>query len=110
MAEQLKATFLRKKERNQAAFVAFLTAGFPTKDDTLDLLFALERGGADIIEVGVPFSDPQADGPVIQESNNIALEQGIDYAQCLSIVKEARARGLQVPIILMGYYLSLIHI
>ena len=104
MAEQLKATFLRKKEQNQAAFVAFLTAGFPTKDDTLDLLFALERGGADVIEVGVPFSDPQADGPVIQESNNIALEQGIDYAQCLSIVKEARARGLQVPIILMGYY------
>ena len=65
MAEQLKATFLRKKEQNQAAFVAFLTAGFPTKDDTLDLLFALERGGADVIEVGVPFSDPQADGPVI---------------------------------------------
>ena len=104
MAEQLKATFLRKKEQNQAAFVAFLTAGFPNKEDTLDLLFALERGGADIIEVGVPFSDPQADGPVIQESNNIALEQGIDYAQCLGIVKEARARGLQVPVILMGYY------
>ena len=104
MAEQLKATFLRKREQNQAAFVAFLTAGFPTKDDTLDLLFALERGGADIIEVGVPFSDPQADGPVIQESNNMALAQGIDSALCRRRVIAALAWGRRERLILMGYY------
>lgn len=70
----------------------------------MDVLLALEQGGADVIELGVPFSDPQADGPAIQESNKVALEQGIDYAQCLTYIKEARAKGLSVPVVLMGYY------
>ena len=65
---------------------------------------ALERGGADVIELGMPFSDPQADGPAIQESNRIALQQGVDYAMCLKYIKEARSRGLKVPVVLMGYY------
>lgn len=104
MAEQLRATFLNKNEQNQPTFVTFLTAGFPTKDDTPELLLALERGGADVIEVGVPFSDPQADGPVIQSSNNVALAQGVDYSQCLALIKDARAKGLSVPVVLMGYY------
>ena len=90
--------------QNQAAFLTFLTAGFPAKDDTPELLMALERGGADVIELGMPFSDPQADGPAIQESNRIALQQGVDYAMCLKYIKEARSRGLKVPVVLMGYY------
>ena len=81
--------------QNQAAFLTFLTAGFPAKDDTPELLMALERGGADVIELGMPFSDPQADGPAIQESNRIALQQGVDYAMCLKYIKEARSRGLK---------------
>lgn len=89
---------------NEAAFLAFVTAGFPTKEDTVEIMLALEQGGADVIELGVPFSDPQADGPVIQDSNKIALEQGVGLMDCLRYVKEARARGLQAPVILMGYY------
>ena len=96
--------------QNQAAFVTFVTAGFPSKEDTVDILLGLQAGGADIIELGVPFSDPQADGPVIQESDKIALEQGVDYGACLEYVRQARARGLTAPVVLMGYYLSLIHI
>ena len=90
--------------QNQAAFVTFVTAGFPSKEDTVDILLGLQAGGADIIELGVPFSDPQADGPVIQESDKIALEQGVDYGACLEYVRQARARGLTAPVVLMGYY------
>lgn len=85
-------------------FVTFVTAGFPTKNDTVDLLLGLEAGGADIIELGVPFSDPQADGPAIQESNEIALKQGVDYHTCLQYVAQARQLGLKTPVLLMGYY------
>lgn len=58
--------------QNEAAFVSFVTAGYPTKHDTVDILLALEAGGADIIELGVPFSDPQADGPAIQRANEVS--------------------------------------
>ncbi|KAI5994319.1 tryptophan synthase alpha chain-domain-containing protein [Pisolithus albus] len=64
----------------------------------------MQAGGADIIEVGVPFSDPIADGPAIQETNLIALQNGVDYAMILRQVKEARSKGLTVPVLLMGYY------
>ena len=104
MAHLLNETFARKSEQNQAVFVTFVTAGFPKKEDTPDILLALEQGGADVIEVGVPFSDPQADGPAIQDSNKIALQNGVGYAQCLEYVKEARAKGLKVPVVFMGYY------
>lgn len=64
--------------QNEAAFVTFVTAGFPTKHDTVDILLALEAGGADVIELGVPFSDPQADGPSIQRSNEVSLPYSRD--------------------------------
>ncbi|RKP26907.1 tryptophan synthase beta subunit-like PLP-dependent enzyme [Syncephalis pseudoplumigaleata] len=86
------------------AFVAFVTAGYPTLEETVDVLLALEKGGADIIELGQPFSDPMADGPTIQVSSDVALAQGTDAVQCLRLAREARARGLTVPILLMGYY------
>ncbi|WFC99312.1 tryptophan synthase [Malassezia yamatoensis] len=104
MSQQLNETFARKNEKNQAVFVTFVTAGFPGKNDTVDILLALEEGGADVIELGVPFSDPQADGPVIQDSNKVALENGTGYLQCLEYVRQARSRGLQVPVVFMGYY------
>ncbi len=88
MTDQIKATFAAKAAKNEAVFVSFVTAGFPTKDDTVQVLLALEQGGADVIELGVPFSDPQADGPAIQESNQVALEQGVGYTQCLDYVRQ----------------------
>ncbi|KAJ3410892.1 tryptophan synthetase [Chytridiales sp. JEL 0842] len=85
-------------------FVAYVTAGFPESDDTVDILLGLQKGGADIIELGVPFSDPIADGPTIQDSSFIALSNGTDIPKCLDYVAQARAKGLTVPVVFMGYY------
>ncbi|BGP41606.1 bifunctional tryptophan synthase trp1 [Rhodotorula kratochvilovae] len=104
MSKHLRDTFAAKEAENSPAFVTFLTAGFPSVDSTVPLMLAMERGGADIIELGVPFTDPLADGKAIQECNNIALDQGVDYTRCLEFVKEARAQGLKTPVILMGYF------
>lgn len=72
MSEDLKRVFADKKEEDEAAFVTFVTAGYPTRDSTVPLMMALEAGGADIIELGMPFSDPIGDGPTIQKSNTVS--------------------------------------
>ncbi|KAG8763095.1 tryptophan synthetase [Ceratobasidium sp. 423] len=104
MTELLKRTFAAKKAEGTAAFVTFVTGGYPTKDATVDILLAMEAGGADAIELGMPFSDPIADGPAIQDSNTIALNNGVGYEDCLQYVRDARAKGLKAPVLLMGYY------
>ncbi|KAI9139847.1 tryptophan synthase beta subunit-like PLP-dependent enzyme [Paraphysoderma sedebokerense] len=104
MAEHIKQTFAKCAEEGRPAFVSYITAGYPEADDTVDVLLALQKGGADVIEIGVPFTDPLADGPTIQYSTHIALENGTDIKKCLSYVADARAKGLTVPIIFMGYY------
>ncbi len=80
----------------------YYTAGFPTLNDTVPIAKALEEAGADIVEIGIPFSDPVADGPVIQQSNKRALENGMNLKLLLQQVKEIRQQ-VTVPIILMGY-------
>jgi tryptophan synthase alpha chain len=80
----------------------FYTAGFPKLNDTVPIAVSLEQAGADIIEVGIPFSDPVADGPTIQDSNKIALANGINVKLILSQVREMR-KTVKLPIILMGY-------
>ncbi|KII89148.1 hypothetical protein PLICRDRAFT_40783 [Plicaturopsis crispa FD-325 SS-3] len=102
--EALKKVFALKKAEGSPALVTFVTAGYPTKDATIPIMLAMQKGGADIIEMGVPFSDPIADGPAIQETNTIALGNGIDFADVLGQLREARAQGLTVPVLLMGYY------
>ncbi|KAK0634291.1 tryptophan synthetase [Bombardia bombarda] len=102
--EGLKQTFQRCKAQGRAALVTYVTAGFPLSEDTPDVLLAMERGGADIIELGVPFTDPIADGPTIQTSNTIALNNGVTITSTLQMVRDARKRGLKAPILLMGYY------
>jgi len=104
MAHHLKQTFESKRALSMPVFVTFVTAGFPRPDMTVDVMLAMEAGGADVIELGVPFSDPIADGPAIQQSNVVALEQNVDLPMVLSFVKEARAKGLKAPVLLMGYY------
>jgi len=84
--------------------VTYVTAGYPKPDDTPDILLGMEAGGADLIELGMPFTDPIADGPTIQKSNTIALQNGVTTTQCLDMVRIARKRGLKVPVLLMGYY------
>jgi len=100
----IKSTFARCKDAGRPALVSYTTAGFPSIEKTSDILLGLEAGGADIIELGMPFSDPIADGPTIQKANNIALDNGTSISSCLKIVKDARSRGLKAPILFMGYY------
>jgi tryptophan synthase alpha chain len=97
-----KLTELFSKKKTQILSV-FYTAGFPTKDSTVTIAKALQEAGADIIEIGIPFSDPVADGPTIQESNKIALDNGMTLPMIVEQVKENRKQGVSIPIILMGY-------
>src|SRR4030081_3669648 len=89
---------LRKESRR--ALVCYVTAGHPDLPRSLETLHALQEGGADIVELGVPFSDPIADGPIIQASSQRALENGVTYDGVLSLVEEA---NLEVPIVLFSY-------
>lgn len=104
MSLALRETFKKCKQEGRNALVNFITAGFPTIDDTVPILKGMQNAGVDIIELGVPFTDPIADGPTIQYANNIALENGITVSCCLELVSKARAEGVTVPILLMGYY------
>lgn len=102
--EKLSETFTKCKEENKVAFIPYITAGYPTLKDTVPLMLSLQNSGADIIELGMPFSDPLADGPTIQKSSFIALNNGVTLKDCINYVIEARKQGLTVPVILMGYY------
>lgn len=96
--------FERCRADGRAAFMPYLTAGYPDPGETVALLLALEAGGADAIELGVPFSDPMADGATIQHANYVAVEKGVSFGDCLDLVRAARREGLRAPVILMGYY------
>ncbi|RFU27842.1 hypothetical protein B7463_g8496, partial [Scytalidium lignicola] len=102
--EALKNTFARCKKEGRPALVTYVTAGYPTAGETVDILLGMEAGGADVIELGLPFTDPIADGPTIQKSNTQALKNGITVTSTLEMVREARKRGLKAPILFMGYY------
>ena len=89
--------------RGRKALIPFVTAGDPYADATPEILLAMACAGADIIELGVPFSDPMADGPVIQKAAERALAQGIDLARVLQMVRDFRVQDAATPIVLMGY-------
>ena len=84
--------------------MVFLTVGFPDKEATLELVPALVKAGADIVELGVPFSDPLAEGPVIQESSFKALQEQVTLKDCLGLVEALRVQVGETPLLLMGYY------
>ena len=88
--------------RKEKALALFITAGYPQLDSTVRVALALERGGADIIEIGMPFSDPLADGPVIQQSSTVAIRNGMTLARLLEDVAAIRSQS-EIPIVLMGY-------
>lgn len=100
----LEKAFAKAADEKRAAFVPYVTAGYPTKEATVPHMLAMQEGGADVIELGVPFSDPLADGPTVQKSSFEALKNGIKLQDVLEMVKEARKQGLTVPVILMGYW------
>lgn len=97
-------TFHRLKEAGRTALMPYLTMGYPALNSALELVPALAEAGADLIELGVPFSDPLADGATIQASSQRALENGMSLARCLDQAQALRAQGVAVPLVMMGYY------
>jgi tryptophan synthase alpha chain len=100
---RLEQVFTRARDRGELALVAYLTAGYPHLSDTVPLVEAACLAGADIIELGVPFSDPLGDGPLIQSSTNTALANGVTTSAVLDYVASIREAGVETPIMLMGY-------
>jgi len=107
-AQRLQETFRDLAARHRTGIVLFVTVGFPDVETTLELVPALARAGADVIELGVPFSDPLADGATIQRANFHALRHGVTLSRCLKVCSTLRQRGLKTPLVLMGYYNSLL--
>ncbi|BEI42793.1 MULTISPECIES: tryptophan synthase subunit alpha [unclassified Polynucleobacter] len=100
---KIAGVFAELKAKNKKGLIPFVTAGDPHPDLTVDVMHALVKGGADVIELGVPFSDPMADGPVIQRSSERALAQGVTLKQCLANVQQFRQKNQNTPVVLMGY-------
>jgi tryptophan synthase alpha chain len=100
---RIKSKFNELNEKKKAALVTFITAGDPSLKDTKNIILELQSSGADIIELGIPFSDPMADGPTIQLASERAIKCGATLTKILNLVKEIRKKT-QIPIILFGYY------
>ena len=101
--QRIDATFAKLRAAGRTALIPYVTAGDPSLAVTLPLMHALTAAGGDIIELGVPFSDPMADGPVVQRASERALAQGVSLSDVLVVVTEFRRRDAQTPIVLMGY-------
>ncbi|MBI5894237.1 MAG: tryptophan synthase subunit alpha [Deltaproteobacteria bacterium] len=100
---RIQKTFARLKAKGEKAFVIFITAGDPDIKTTKEIMFELEKSGADIIELGIPFSDPMADGTTIQAASERALKNGTTLNDVLKLVRDVRQKT-EIPIILFGYY------
>ena len=101
---RIKNKFEELKQKKQKAFGVFLTAGYPSLEYSKDIFKKILDAEVDFIEIGLPFSDPMADGPLIQHSSQIAIEQNTSVEECFNLVKEIRKLNNNIPIILMGYY------
>ena len=101
---RIKNKFEYLKKKKQKAFGIFLTAGYPSLKYSKDIFKKILDAKVDFIEIGLPFSDPMADGPLIQHSSQIAIQQNISVQECFNIVEEIRKINNEIPIILMGYY------
>ena len=100
---RIQATMTALLAQGRTALIPYVTAGFPYADVTPELMHAMVAGGADVIELGVPFSDPSADGPVIQQAGEKALAQGVGLLQVLDMVRVFRQQDSATPVVLMGY-------
>lgn len=103
MASRISKRFARLASAGKSGLVTFVTAGDPSPAATVPILHALVRGGADVVELGVPFSDPMADGPIIQRASERALAAGMNMKQVLEIARRFRAEDPDTPLVLMGY-------
>lgn len=101
--ERILAAFTHAQKTQTAALMPYFTLGYPDRATSLAVIEAIAPF-CDLMELGVPFSDPLADGPTVQRSTQRALEQGVTVADCLAMVGELRGRGVDTPVMLMGYY------
>ncbi len=101
--KQITEAFGMANVAGRAALMPYFTLGFPNPRICVNIIVKLAKSGADLIELGVPFSDPLADGPTIQHSTQQALDQGMTVARCMDMLSEIRARGVACPLLLMGY-------
>jgi tryptophan synthase alpha chain len=105
---KISRTFEKLKSDGRKALIPFITAGYPDLNTTEKFIYELEKSGADLIELGVPFSDPMADGPTIQAASERALAAGTTLKGVLQLVTEVR-KTTQIPLVLMGYYNPVFH-
>lgn len=101
--DALAAMFARARAENRTAFLPYFPIGYPTRAESIAAIAAMAAENVDGFEIGIPFSDPLADGPVIQAATQVALENGVTVHDCLDAVRELRARGVHQPMLLMGY-------
>src|SRR5260221_11510504 len=104
MTARIDARFAELKKQGRSAFITFLMAGDPDPSTSLEIIKALPKAGADIIEIGMPFTDPMADGPAIQAAGLRALKGGMTLKKTLAMVRAFRAGDATTPLVLMGYY------
>ena len=100
--DRITAAFTQAQQKQTAALMPYFTLGYPDAEASLDIIEAIAPY-SDLLELGVPFSDPLADGPTVQHSTQVSLENGTTTASCLAMVRELRQRGVQTPVMLMGY-------
>ncbi len=101
---RIAGAFARLKEEGKTALMPYHAAGFPTLEGSRKIIASLVEAGADMVEIGIPFSDPIADGPSVQVASQIALEQGTRLTDCIDLVRQLRAEGMTAPLLFMGYY------
>src|ERR1700710_202074 len=104
MTTRIDARFAELKKQGRSAFITFLMAGDPAPATSLEIIKALPKAGADIIEIGMPFTDPMADGPAIQAAGLRALKAGTTLKKTLDVVRTFRKDDNVTPLVLMGYY------
>lgn len=104
MPNKIDSTLGKLKGICRPAIVPFVTVGFPNYEVSIEIAVAILKSGADMLELGVPFSDPLAEGPTIQKTSHVSLKNGINVKSCIDAVKKIRSTGIEKPILLMGYY------
>jgi len=105
----LESSLRGKIKRGQKIFCAFVTLGYKSLGETQSLIQLLDKLGADVVELGIPFSDPLADGPIIQEASEFSLKKGVQVGDALKLVKSLRKKGVMVPIVFFSYFNPILH-
>lgn len=109
MENRIEKKMRELQEKGEKAFITYMTAGLPDIEGCKDLIKAQEEAGTDVVELGIPFSDPVADGPVIQEASYKSILQGTNLKKVFALMKEVRAEGVKVPIVFMMYYNTILY-